>query len=339
VLLTNGDVLCSHVTQIADDQLTCEWTARTRPVRLELPLELVRSVVLSHPPGAEAADAFRRLWRESRPAADRLLTVDDRIVEGELVGMTGGQIELRTSLGTLQSDTESVRAVVMNAGWLADPPEPGPYTLARLANGSRLSLRSLELRDDSTFEGVSTCGFRVVIPQEDVVTLQPLGDRVMALSDLVPADYRFTPYLSQSMPLMVNANVAGGPLRLRGEEYDVGLGLTSRSEVTYALGPEDGQFRAVVGIDDVASGGGSALFAVELDGIRVFETTCTGRTAPVPVGPIDVTGRTRLTLIVDFANLGNVQDIANWCDAKLIRQPATAPAGDPSETPGPGETE
>jgi hypothetical protein len=39
------------------------------------------------------------------------------------------------------------------------------------------------------------------------------------------------------------------------------------------------------------------------------------------VGPIDLTGKQRLTLHVDFGPLGDIQDHANWCDAVLIKAP------------------
>jgi hypothetical protein len=62
------------------------------------------------------------------------------------------------------------------------------------------------------------------------------------------------------------------------------------------------------------------IFAVELDGRRVFSSDLlTGKSPAVPIKPIDVTGKQRLTLIVDYGQFGDIQDLADWCDAVLIK--------------------
>jgi hypothetical protein len=46
--------------------------------------------------------------------------------------------------------------------------------------------------------------------------------------------------------------------------------------------------------------------------------TQTGGSPALFIGPIDVSGKKRLTLIVDFGERGDVQDHADWCDPVLV---------------------
>ena len=45
----------------------------------------------------------------------------------------------------------------------------------------------------------------------------------------------------------------------------------------------------------------------------------TGTSAPAAIGPLDVTGAQRLALIVDYGELADINDWADWCDAVVIR--------------------
>ena len=70
------------------------------------------------------------------------------------------------------------------------------------------------------------------------------------------------------------------------------------------------------------TGPGTALCAVELDGRRVFVVERLSRTiGPQQLPLIDVSQGKRLTLIVDYSELGDSQDHVNWCDAVLLRTP------------------
>ncbi len=147
-----------------------------------------------------------------------------------------------------------------------------------------------------------------------------LGGRVVYLSDLTPAEYRFTPYLSSKWKLHADRNVTGSPLRVRGNEYFKGLGMHSKSEVTYDLASKYRRFRATVGIDDEANGQGNVVFAVEVDGQRVFDShPLTGKSPVLKLNPIDVAGKHRLKLIVEFGQFADIRDYANWCNARLVK--------------------
>jgi hypothetical protein len=123
-------------------------------------------------------------------------------------------------------------------------------------------------------------------------------------------------------PHVRNANVLHGPLSVRGTEFATGIGVHSRSSIYYALQGNERTFRAIVGIDDIAKGAGSVVFAVDLDGRNLWTSPeITGKSAPVALPDIKLQGGKLLTLTVEFGQLADVSDYADWCDAVFICDP------------------
>jgi alpha-L-fucosidase 2 len=110
----------------------------------------------------------------------------------------------------------------------------------------------------------------------------------------------------------------GGPLSLRGQVFRKGLGTHSRCEIEYEIDERFRRFEALVGIDDDTAGQGSVVFRVLLDGREVWQTgPVSGQAAPKKV-EVDTSDAKRLTLVVDFGSLGDVQDHADWAEARLV---------------------
>ncbi|MGE4002833.1 MAG: NPCBM/NEW2 domain-containing protein, partial [Planctomycetaceae bacterium] len=260
-------------------------------------------------------------WALLKPHADRLISTDNTHIDGEFLGLSEGQVRLKSSLGVFASPVDEVTAVIMNSELADAAPLKGAYLLVSLRDGSRVSLTSLQSNAEEGLSGSTVWGAELAISLDRVARVQFFGSRVVALSDMAPADYVFTPYLTQEYPLVANRNVHGGRLRLRGQLFAAGLGVSSKSEVTYDL--EEGNyanFEAVVGVDDMTEGQGNVVFAVEVDGQRVFESApLDGRSPQKAIGPLDVRSARRLKLIVDFGQFGNIQDVADWCDPVLVK--------------------
>ena len=83
----------------------------------------------------------------------------------------------------------------------------------------------------------------------------PCGQgQAVYLSDLVPKRYEFTPFfLEIQWPLVPDANVAGRQLSLGNDFYDKGLGMHTKSQVTYALDGNYRWFEARVGLEGTGS--------------------------------------------------------------------------------------
>ena len=90
--------------------------------------------------------------------------------------------------------------------------------------------------------------------------------------------------------------------------------------MTYRLDGKYRRFHAVLGIDDETGGKGSVIFDVLVDGKRAFRSdVLTGTSAPLVLDRLDISGAKLLTLRVDYATLGDIQDHADWCDAMVIK--------------------
>ena len=161
------------------------------------------------------------------------------------------------------------------------------------------------------------------LPVASLTACHMFGDRLIPISDYEPLEIKFTPYLSRQWEPVRNANALHGMLTLQGMEFVTGLGMHSRMSVTYELRGNEREFRALVGIDDVANGMGSVTFVVELDGRRLWSSPeMTGKSSAKSTGPLSLQGGKKLTLIVEFGEFADVSDYANWCDAFLILEPA-----------------
>jgi hypothetical protein len=71
---------------------------------------------------------------------------------------------------------------------------------------------------------------------------------------------------------------------------------------------------------------GSVRFVVIVDDRRAWTSDeITGQIAPIEIPPVPLRGAKSLTLFVDFGQMADVSDYANWCDATLIIDPKHTP--------------
>jgi hypothetical protein len=146
------------------------------------------------------------------------------------------------------------------------------------------------------------------------------GPRVIDLTRRSPREVVSEPFVSRQHKLQINRNVRGGWLQLNGRSHARGFGMTSGMSATFDLEPGDRQLKATVGIDDSVGPAGSVIFAVDLDGRRIFTSPVVrGGDTPLTIGPLEIAGGKTLTLSVEFADYGHLQDIANWCDPLILR--------------------
>lgn len=319
IILANGDRLVARSVGVFDDELTATWHRIPSRPALKLPLETVASIIFDLP---TAADDRRQLYADLQtlpPGNDIVLLANGDKVQGEFERLDGAFVQLKNSTGMLKLDRSRIQAIRLNPELTSVPRMEGRRLSLSLRDGSQLTARSLIL----TEQGLKCETFskqEFLIPVTECVACRVYGTKVFPLADREPAEYTFVPYLSHKWPLVKNANVLRGPLALRGIPSNTGLGVHSRSVVTFDLQPGDHEFRATVGIDDCARGNGSVRFGVELNGHRVWESPeLTGKSAPLVIPPVALEGG-KLALVVDFGTGGDVSDYADWCDAIVIRK-------------------
>jgi hypothetical protein len=238
--------------------------------------------------------------------------------------------------------SERIAAVSFNPELVSLPSTPAIHAVLQLSDGSRLTASACELREDA-LQVMLPFGAEIAVPLEAVLALQCYSDQVVAVSSFPVANWEFEAYVpsrlqveepeepapaNEETSLLGRANPAwnrsalGGALRIRGVEFPRGLGLRPRARLTIDLDGRFQVFQSVVGVDDRANGRGSIEFRVESEGETLWAgPIVTGSQPPLDTGRIDIEGRDRLTLIVDFAEWGDLHDLAAWGNPILIRRP------------------
>ena len=153
--------------------------------------------------------------------------------------------------------------------------------------------------------------------------IQPTGPRVQYVSDLDPIDQAEVPFLEKSWSYGRDCNVLGGRLLVAGRGYLKGLGMHSTSRLVYELPGGFRLFAAEIVLDDAANNRGSVTYRVfvEREGrwASAFASSVVrGGEPPLPIR-VDLDGASRIALVVDYADYGDVLDRANWLYARLVK--------------------
>ena len=242
------------------------------------------------------------------------------MLTGEFSGLDEKKLLLETPLGKSAIERAGIRAMIFNPTLTSNEPWPGEGALVSLVDGSRFRVKDVKFAGPDHLSMRTQFGALFELPWAAVESLRFLGGCATYLSDITPVEYNFEPFFDLEWPLRRDRSVGGGFLTLRRVEYPKGLGVHSRSTMTYRLGGKFRRFQATIGIDDSAAGKGSVVFEVLLDGRTAYKSpVVTGASPPVVIERLDVTGSKIMTLRVDYATEGDILDHADWCDALLIK--------------------
>lgn len=321
VILASGDRIAARPVGIFEDVLTATWSRFAGRPPLKIPLETVTAVLLDLPAARDEQQKLYSLLQTLPAGQDFVLLTNGDRVQGELERLDATFVQIRTPAGLLKLDRSRVLGIRMNPELVTTPAAPPGRLAMFLRDGSQLTAESVEL-SGRDLRVATTSRLELALSPSDLARCQFFGDRVVPLTDRQPQQTEFVPFLSHLWPVVRNANVLRGPLSLRGTTHAIGLGVHSKTRVTYALEPGDHEFRATVGIDDCAGGQGSVRFAVELDGRRTWESPeLTGHSQPVSLPPVPLAGARTLSLVVEFGARADLSDYADWCDTVILRKP------------------
>ena len=194
----------------------------------------------------------------------------------------------------------------------------GPFFELTLVDGSRLGATNLKVERGQVV-GQARFGAEIRLPLGELSQVHVVGGPVVYLSDREPDRFVYEPYIGPTRPHRRDSSVLGTPIRLGGREYDRGIGTQSRTLLLYRLEPGSKRFQATIGLDDGAGPLGSVGFKVLVDGKVRFESPAMGAKEPPKAVDLDVTGGKLLVLITEFGDRGDVQDGADWAEARIIR--------------------
>jgi len=302
VILHSGDRLAGAVNFSAGAGLTVRRAAGTMTV----PLTAVATVRLK--PGTPLPAAG---------TSDVIVLANGDRLEGKIEATSPTQITIRSSLGRTAVDLKRIVGLVM-ARRDVTPGGEGLRVALDLVPGERLSGLWLALGEDAVELEVAGLG-RQRVPLSSVARLVVQNGRVVFVSDLRPVETKHVPYLDTEHPHRVNLSQGGRVLQLGGTKYNQGLGVHSRSELTYDVGGKFKQFAATLGVDDEVGSAGSVVFRIWGDEKLLLETpVMRGGDAPKPA-QVEIAGVLLLRLEVDYADDSDLADHADWANARLLR--------------------
>jgi len=319
LLLANGDRAPLAPIDLVDDAFVCRWLSERERPNWRVPLELVTGLLRQPLNQTGETSLLPELSRRGFDE-DTLILGDGTRLAGALEAVTADSFRVETAVGGVPVDAARVEALAMNVALLQRPAAVDRAALVHLGDGTCVSLQALAISAAGTLTGRTGFDAELLAPLSEVARINFYGARVIDLTTREPPSVSVVPFVSRTSQMLVNRNVRGGWLQLGGRDYTRGFGMTSGMTATFALEPDDRQFQATVGLDDSVGEAGSVVFAVAVDGRRLFTSPVVrGGDAPLVIGPLDIADGKQLSLSVEFAEYGNVQDVANWCDPVILR--------------------
>ncbi len=157
-----------------------------------------------------------------------------------------------------------------------------------------------------------------------IVFVRPQNANVLYLSGIADLGHKHIPFLGSDWGWGRDRNVLGGQISSHDRVFEKGIGMHSTARLAFDLPQGFTEFQAEVSLDRSAGKRGSVQFRVftSEDGATWVPSEKTqivrGGDAIVPIR-VDIAGRKRLALVVDFAERGDELDRANWIGARLVR--------------------
>jgi hypothetical protein len=322
IQLINGDRVVAGLTKLVDEAVVALWKSYPIWLPVRIPTESIAGILMSAPAEpAQRARWFTRVFRSGSKTDVVLLQNADRAT-GDLLSFDQTNLKLSQGGKPLSIEMARVRGIAFNSSLANLPAAKRPRIQVTLTDGSQLTGYGAGRERGGPLRFTTAFGAPLELPLTAVAAIRFLDGKTTYLSDLEPREARVNGYFdtAERVAAARDRNVLGGPLAVHGTEYPKGLGTRSRSRIEYDLGGRYSRFQATAALDDLAGGKGSVRFLVEKDGVRIFESALvTGMSPALAVGPLDIKGAQRLALIVDYGELADINDWADWCDAVVIR--------------------
>ncbi len=326
LILVNGDRLPYRSLRLDGEKFHLRHASLEQGKEASLPLAAVSLLWRMAPDRTLDAEKLRRRLTRGTRTRDTVCLRNGDVVAGVLSELDDQKVEVEVEKKRVTVRMAQIAYIAFNTELSETLRPKGVYARLILTGtgpgkGGRLSLSTAACADGAILTGTTVFGARLSVPLEAVAALDLVQGRAVYLSDLKQSRYEFHPYLDSTWPVATDGNVAEHDLLLRGSAYDKGVSLHSHSRLTYSLGGAYRRFEALVGLDDRDGRSGSVRIRLLADGADLdigADRELTSRDDPVPIN-VSVEGVRELTLVVEFGQGGDVQDVVNWVDARLIK--------------------
>ncbi len=265
----------------------------------------------------------RRFLEGDAAGGDRLLLSNGDVVEGAVLGIESEGVRLETALGVSSIPAERIVATSIVSGVLPDDASLGVRLF--LEDGTRISGVDVTLVDGEFAMRIPDrmdddgAVQRVHVSAARVLGFETVGGRWTWMTRLAPVKVAHTPMSGVRWPHRVDRNVLGGRMHVGGRRFDRGIGVHSRSRLTYATGGQYTTFVAYYGIDDASGPLADVTVRILADGRMVHEAVGVRRGKLHGPLRIALDGVSELELVVDFGAHGGIQDRFNWVEGAFIR--------------------
>lgn len=309
LLATDGDRLLGEPVRLEGESVI--WSGPLG--EMAFPLSEVRAIA--------RGEMLPDLLERPAAAQDSLAFTNGDRIEGVLNSLSPTGAELSSFAGEISWDN------VAYIQFAAAPAAAGGRAgfRVRLAGGSVVTVRGIGLAENGS--DVEMQGFDGVArrrPVGAVETIEQVNGPVCWLPDLPPTVVEHQPYFAEdSRPPRMNLSLDGKPITDGDRLARRGIGMASRSKVSWPLDGSYTTFRGKFAIDGVRPYA-NVTVRVSLDDKIAFELPDVTAATPVQVVRLPLGNARQITLEVDYGKTYDVQDVVNWIDPALIRDvPAT----------------
>jgi hypothetical protein len=220
--------------------------------------------------------------------------------------------------------------IVLDTQYAQQRTNSKPTTIVGFRDGHRLITDSIDMNsDDLILEllgGTTLASPSFVRPVEERVVqfIQPIGHKIVYVSDLKPSGYKHIPYLSGHWPFQADRDLQ---MRMLGSDQlrsAKGIAMHSASRLTFELNEGFTSFDSELVIADSETKGGSVVYRVFVR--RSAQWTEAYKSPIVRLGDqpllcsVPIHNADAISLVVDFADRADQGDHALWLDARLLRQ-------------------
>jgi hypothetical protein len=242
------------------------------------------------------------------------------VIKGIVSAMTDASLTLTPVTGDpVEVPTASIAQLMLAAPPGGRKPNaPAPFLL-RLANGTNISCSTLTFANDQ-FDLTPVGGGAAHAAVKDVIAVEQSGGPVAWLSARTPVESIYTPFFEGKYTPRMDRTVTDEPIRFGNVTYARGIGVHSKTRLTWKIEPGDQKFRTRYAIDPTL-GYANVDVRVLVDDKVVHEQQGVKAGTLSPVIEADLTGGKQLTLEVDYGKGYDVQDRLNWIEPAIIRKP------------------
>ncbi|MEK6674921.1 MAG: NPCBM/NEW2 domain-containing protein [Planctomycetota bacterium] len=210
---------------------------------------------------AKSNELFRKALEERLVGKDVLITrstTDVRTMRGRLDSLSVYEGVFSLGDKARSFDVDKAYGIVFASG-LENASKH--RLICRLNDGSFFQATPVRANGDSVTLSTSL-GSEFTLPVSTIAVLDIISARVKYLGDLKPIAESTEGILQTPWSACFGCNVAGEPIRMLQKEYARGIGVHSRSELTFEVDGGYESFAATIGIDDSVRPRGNVVFRI-----------------------------------------------------------------------------